>query len=79
MLICRAWLTAKVGAWHRKPQQPVLKTGLKSPVQSQAERESDALGERPGKVCFLGIVTDRPGSLRRCQLPMLPEQKKHDV
>lgn len=56
MLICRAWFTAKVGVLHRKAKQPVLKTGLKSSVQSQAERKSDAFGERPEKAhVFWGL------------------------
>lgn len=49
MLICGAGFTAKVVGLHRKAKQPVLKTGLTSSVQSQAERKRDAFGERPEK------------------------------
>lgn len=45
MFAARVMFAAKVGFLHSKSKQPVLKTGPKSAIWSQAEMKSDRCGQ----------------------------------
>lgn len=86
MRICRAWFAAKVVFFLcffffcAESKQPVLKIGLKSSVQSQAEMERGKFGQGPKKTNVLWGLQQSPGSLRgQCQPQKGSLEKKKEV